>query len=1186
MWANWDEFLEKIADVHGLDQEEREAFLDMFSEKGKIRSMKQLSVKLNISESAIKTRMGKVYGKFTQTCPGINGDSRGKAKGLQVWLNQQYSAQPKIKSAEATSSSGIASPDWQKICRDMLESQKQSIRRQASEIVSEPFYVQLGLVERRHQPRRGNDFSVSPEQGSGFFQLDKEEIIATYEHNEFLERVIKQKQSKKSQGKRIAIIGEPGAGKTTLLESIAFSPKITGCPIWISLGSLGDKSLEEYLWQKWLKDVLKTSDVTQQQKELEELFKSGEVLLLLDGVDEMPAPSSVEALAKIREELTGWVADARVVLTCRVNVWDASVNALQSFDTYRTLEFSYGDGNKPDQVREFICQWFSKAEKPELGEPLREKLEEDRHQRIRDLVKNPLRLSLLCQSWYFHQGDLPKTKAVLYEQFTRAFYDWKQEQFPTTPTERKELNGALGLLAREAIDKEKSRFGIRESLAIDVMGEDLFNLACKLHWLVHIYNDAETGEHVYAFFHPTFQEYFAARAIPNWDYFLKHVPHNPVQGTYRIFEPQWKEVILLWLGRDDVPKQNKEDLIQTLVEFDDGCSEFYKYRGYFLTAEAITEFRNFNTCSFADEIVLQIVKWAIDDFSDEEKSQLNFLYPLRQEANVALYKTDRQRVIHFLTKLIRASKDNIIGLNIVHTLGRIALGNLDAIKALTDLLHTNVDNWWIRLAVAEALGKIDFGNQDAIQALTNMLNTSQAESGQWYCTSIREINPRIVARSLGEIDRVTAIAVLTHLLQTNDDEDTQLSAAEILGEIDPGNPNAIKALTNLLPVSDDEYIDLSVAEILGEIDPGNPNAIKKLTDLLQAIDDEDTHFSVAQILGEIDPGNPNTIKILTELLHNSQNKWVRLRAASQLGFTNSNHPEAIKVLTNLLQHTQEPDIRCLAAWNLGLINSGNLDALSALIELLHNSKDEYIRRHAVMSLGQIGVCNLRAIKALIQSISTERDVLACAYAAKSLIEILPVNWLRVVVENLKTCLSKSDYENKKNSYLVFWHCAKNMSYSDFYQAWNNHSYTGQALESQLIDIASQVQPTDKIYPIAIDTQTLKLETSTNTIAQKLCTKIYRKACYSDIPSVNDAAQLQQYIPRIQEQLQKQNLALILQGCEPTEQLIDFCYSLADRDLGIYIGLITNKPLEQPLKGFLPIQDNLLSAIQSWIDEIR
>ncbi|MEW6496482.1 MAG: hypothetical protein AB1589_28755, partial [Cyanobacteriota bacterium] len=330
------------------------------------------------------------------------------------------------------------------------------------------------------------------EQGSGFFQLGEEEIIETYEHNEFLEQVIKQKQSKKSQGKRIAIIGEPGAGKTTLLEAIAFSPKTPGFPIWISLSSLGDKSLEEYLCQKWLKDALKTSDVTQQQKALEELFKSGEVLL--------------------------------------------------------------------------------------------------------------------CQSWYFKQGDLPKTKAALYEQFTRAFYEWKEDKFFTTPTKRKELNAALGLLAREAIDKEKSRFCIRESFALDVMGEDLFKLATeKLHWLVHIYNDAETGKPVYAFFHPTFQEYFAACAIPAWDYFLNHVSHNPKdsKASYRIFEPQWKEVILLWLGQevDKEFSRQKEAFIDALVEFQDRCGNFYSYKAYFLAAVGIAEFWEYQQ---SDDILNQI----------------------------------------------------------------------------------------------------------------------------------------------------------------------------------------------------------------------------------------------------------------------------------------------------------------------------------------------------------------------------------------------------------------------------------------------------------------------------------------------------------------------------------------------------------------------------------------------------
>ena len=1017
MWSNWDEFLEEIADVHGLDQEEREAFLAILAEKGKIKSMRQLSAKLNISESAVKIRMGKVYEKFARICPGIDGDSRGKAKTLQLWLNQQYSAQSKIKATEATYSIAIAPPDWQTVCCEMLESQKQSIRRQVTQMGFElNVYVPLGLFERQQQPRRSNNDSRSPEQGSGFFQSTREEIIKTYEHDDFLEQVIKQGQSKKSQGKRIAIIGEPGAGKTTLLEAIAFSPLTPGFPIWISLGRLGEKSLEQYLREKWLKDALpfispEAIDVTPElEKELAKLFNSDEVLLLLDGVDEMPAPSPVQALAKIREELTGWIAKARVVLTCRVNVWDASVNALQGFDTYRTLEFSYGDGNKPDQVREFIYGWFSNTDKPERGERLREKLDEDRHQRIRDLVKNPLRLSLLCQSWYFHQGDLPKTKAALYEQFTQAFYDWKEEQFPTSPTKRKELNAALALLAREAIDKEKSRFGIRESFALDVMGEDLFKLATeKLNWLVEVYKDAETGKPIYAFFHPTFQEYFAACAIDDWHFFLNHNNENPnpvlkynnKDCVYRIFEQQWKEVIMLWIGRevDKEFRRQKEAFIDTLVEFQDRCGYFYSYKAYFLAAVGIAEFWD---CQRADGILTQIFQWGFGNHNGEGKKQH---YLIENAARKVFEETERSRVINLLTQLISNAEE------VTHTVGGVQFH-----------LRSDADNTW---EAARILIKIDPGNQ----------------LGEWVVANAERL---MLAMGLGKDEVMSLVRGLPF----------------------QGEPMQI----NLMP------------------EPESLDAIRAIN----------------------------------------------------------------KEFENLINPVNRQPIE--------KVNQENLEQV-----------------------------NCYFIKKLTYLLTTSKDLAFCMQLVGKLQEIDRCSLLSIVVKCLKNFLQEKahedDYSCHWQSYEVLWHCAQKMTYPDFYQAWHSAPSPVQTLETQLTDIPSQVQPTDKTYPLAINTQSLKLETNTSAIAQKLCTKIYRKAGYSKIPTVNDAAQLQQQIPRIQEQLQKPNLALILHGCEPNEHLINFCYSFADPDIGIYIGLITSQPLEQHLKGFLPNQDNLLSAIQSWINEI-
>jgi hypothetical protein len=959
------------------------------------------------SQDALADKLSEVY-QCTVTRQPIGRFLKGQSISRQifVWICEalDLDVDNVVKPLREPKSETTAIDYWQQVCHEMLDEQKQNLRRQITQMGFElNIHVPLGLVDRKQQSRRSSDFSLPPEQGSGFFQLDKEEIIKTYEHNEFLEQVIKQGQSKKSKGKRIAIIGEPGAGKTTLLEAIAFSPQTPGFPIWISLGSLGDNSLEEYLCQKWLKDALKTSDVTQQQKELENLFKSGEVLLLLDGVDEMPASSPVEALAKIREELTGWVADARVVLTCRVNVWDASVNAVQGFDTYRTLEFSYGDGNKPDQVREFICQWFSKAEKPERGEKLWQKLDEDRHQRIQDLVKNPMRLSLLCQSWYFNQGDLPKTKALLYEQFTRAFYDWKEDKFFTTPTKRKELNTALGLLAREAIDKKKSRFGIGESFALELMGEDLFNLACKLHWLNFVYRDAETDEKVYAFFHPTFQEYFAACAIDDWHFFLNHICQNPkyTKASYRIFEPHWKEVIMLWLGReiDKEFRKQKEAFIDALVEFQDRCGYFYSYKAYFLSAVGIAEFRD---CKRADGILTQIFQWGFGNHNGEGQKQH---YLIENAAREVFEETTHSRAIHLLTELISKAEE------VTHTLQGVQFH-----------LRSDADNTW---EAARILIKIDPGNQ----------------LGEWVLYNAERLMLAIGLRK-----------------------------------------DEARSLARGLPFQ------------------GEP----------------------MQINFTVEPESLDAIHVINK-------EFIILK--NQVNYQQ-------------MENENKEDLERV-----------NCYFIKKLTYLLTTSKDWAFRMQLVRKLQEIDRCSL----------------------------------LSVLVKCLKNFLQEKtrndDYSCHWQSYEVLWHCAQKMTYPDFYQAWHGEPSSSPALENKLTDISSQFQPTDKTYPIAIDTQTLKLETNPSTIAQKFCTKIHRKAGYSEISTVNDAAQLQQYIPRIQQQLQKPNLALILHGCEPNEHLINFCYSLADPDIGLYISLITSQPIEQPLKGFLPNQDNLLSAIQSWINEI-
>ena len=454
--------------------------------------------------------------------------------------------------------------NWNEICCQTLERDNHK-RLTTNPLTSadgvtfalDEVYVPLGLVKRNQRERRSGD--VHPGKGSQLYESEDGDVSETLTLDNFLQRL----ESKESS--RIAVLGEPGAGKTTLLQKISawLADNTEYLPIWISLADLQGKSLEDYLIEDWLKVATRKRRISpEMEDDFCEQFNQGRVWLLLDAVDEMAIESSL-ALSKIADYLKGWVADASVIITCRLNVWDAGKNVLSDFDTFRNLNFTYGNPNHSDLMGKFIKCWFQ--QNPELGENLRTELEQPARRRIRDAVKNPLRLALMCRIWGLRRGGLPNTRAMLYEQFVEAIYEWKQDRFPTTSTQRNHLNKALGKLALMAIANEKTKFRLRHRFVCEILGapdEGMFQLALQIGWLNQVGISETQGEKVYAFYHPTFQEYFAALAIDDYPFFL-----NSSSNSFPIFEYQWKEVILLWFGRDDIPKSSKEEFIKNLIVF-------------------------------------------------------------------------------------------------------------------------------------------------------------------------------------------------------------------------------------------------------------------------------------------------------------------------------------------------------------------------------------------------------------------------------------------------------------------------------------------------------------------------------------------------------------------------------------------------------------------------------------------
>ncbi len=591
--------------------------------------------------------------------------------------------------------------DWQKVCRGMLDRQIQTptlndlMAKDGICIDPNTLFVPVGLVERQQKQYRRSDIG-SADQGSQLLQPTEEEIVKRFDHEEqFFTQVICNPDI--ADGARLVITGEPGSGKTTLLQKIGDRLlKAEMLPIWISLGKQGVPPTYEFLSR-----VLKASaqpqtvDSSDWDTSINALLQTGKVWLLLDGADELTVSGS--PLHVIADQLReAWANQVKVALTCRLNAWDT--HALPKFQVFRTLEFDYQTpvADYPNQVEAYIHKFFSReAVDSQLGHSLIQQLHRAGKERIRDSVKNPLRLSLLCYVWESGIGELPDTKAELYRLFVDYYYELQERKYADLRidrTERDALNLALGEVAKAALDSKDSRFRLRESLieSVSAMGQSdaknsLFYKAIQLGWLNYIGTTAEKPhEPAYAFFHPTFQEYFAALAIDDWDYFINHNNDEPnptkfYRGkacVYRVLDPAWKEVIFLWIGTRTISKSATYEFIDALKNFRDGCGElFYGRQISFLLGE-----------------VLNIEELKFGSISDHAISQDNKNDPIDVYLGCSFYSLN---TINLLYEYLRLNNEEIKDLtsnisdadslqlqDIKDLLNRLTLGSSDLERKL------------------------------------------------------------------------------------------------------------------------------------------------------------------------------------------------------------------------------------------------------------------------------------------------------------------------------------------------------------------------------------------------------------------------------------------------------------------------------------------------------------------------
>ncbi|MCP4117043.1 MAG: SUMF1/EgtB/PvdO family nonheme iron enzyme [Desulfobacteraceae bacterium] len=388
-------------------------------------------------------------------------------------------------------------------------------------------------------------------------------------HEISLPEAFRQAELRKRKG--IVILGDPGSGKTTHLKRVLLyclrkKPEEIGLPtgmipVFLSLRDL--KNLDAGL-EVFIRDQLSSPHLKSSDQFAKRLLARGNLLFLLDGLDE------VADLTR-REEVKEWIVDAlgyypscRFVVTCRFAGYGKTVKLNENF-----LEMHIRPMNA-DQAERFIHNWYrivetGLAKAPEQAQGIaREKsaslvsrLKEPdfRARRVFELTRNSLLLTNICLV-HRHRGGLPDKRARLYEECIDVLLEhWRAAKQlrigVSAQTGKRALQPAALWLHRQE-GRTKAKAGELAPYIEPALVDLKWTQGPVKDFLRKIRDESGllTGwdQENYGFMHLGFQEYLAAREIRRKSFEDESVLKELAS---HFGESWWQEVTLLLLALEE-----------------------------------------------------------------------------------------------------------------------------------------------------------------------------------------------------------------------------------------------------------------------------------------------------------------------------------------------------------------------------------------------------------------------------------------------------------------------------------------------------------------------------------------------------------------------------------------------------------------------------------------------------------
>lgn len=191
---------------------------------------------------------------------------------------------------------------------------------------------------------------------------------------------------KKSDSKRLFILGKPGAGKTTFLRYLvlqAANGVLDKVPIFVSLKEWDDSGLELF---PFLVKQFEICDFPNADLFVKYILKSGYAMVLFDGLDEVKqeAGRREKTISSLRDFSTQYW-DSQCLITCRIAATEYSFHHFQYIEL---ADFT------DEQIDQYVGKWF-KGE-PKKLELFQEEFEKAENKGLREIARQPILLGLIC----------------------------------------------------------------------------------------------------------------------------------------------------------------------------------------------------------------------------------------------------------------------------------------------------------------------------------------------------------------------------------------------------------------------------------------------------------------------------------------------------------------------------------------------------------------------------------------------------------------------------------------------------------------------------------------------------------------------------------------------------------------------------------------------------------------------